>query len=117
MRRGSMRGSFPRESFAWALALVLSVAALLLPAFVNGFPFVFADTGGYLARSFERTLALGRSALYGAFLAAGIPFDFWPNVVVQAGLTVWVLRIVLRAHGLPSPLLLVCVTAALAVAT
>ena len=38
---------------------------MLLPAIYNGFPFIYADTGGYVARPFEGTLELGRSALYG----------------------------------------------------
>jgi hypothetical protein len=90
---------------------------LLLPAFVNGFPFVFADTGGYLARPFERTLALSRSAFYGVFLAAGIPLDFWPNVLVQAGLTAWVMQITLRAYGHRGSLTFACCIVALAVFT
>ncbi len=106
-----------RKNFSWAAALSMSIIALLLPALVNGFPFVFADTGGYLARPFEHTLALGRSAFYGLFLAAGIPFDFWPDIVIQAGLTVWVVQIVLRVYGLATPLTLVCVITALTVAT
>ena len=90
-----------RKNVAW-----IAAALLALPAFVNGFPFVFADTGGYLARPFEHALALGRSAFYGLFLAAGIPFDFWPNIMVQAGLTVWVMQIALRAWGYGGPLTL-----------
>jgi hypothetical protein len=81
------------------LVFVLSVIALLTPALWNGFPLVFADTGGYLARPFEGTLDIGRSAFYGAFLAAGIPFDFWPNVIVQAALTAWLLMLLLRVDG------------------
>jgi hypothetical protein len=106
-----------RKNVAWIAAALLALMALLLPAFVNGFPFVFADTGGYLARPFERALALGRSALYGLFLAAGIPFDFWPNIMVQAGLTVWVMQIALRAYGYGGPLTLASLMVALAVLT
>jgi hypothetical protein len=85
---------------AWFLAIWLSLAALLAPALWNGFPLVFADTGGYLARAFEGSLDIGRSALYGAFLAAGVRFNFWPNVVVQAALTLWIIALAMRAHGL-----------------
>jgi hypothetical protein len=75
-------------------------AAVLSPAVWNGFPLVFADTGGYLERWSERSLDIGRSALYGAFLAAGVPLRFWPNVAVQAALTVWIVALVLRVNGL-----------------
>jgi hypothetical protein len=80
--------------------LVLAAFALLAPALFNGFPLVFADTGGYLARPFERTLEIGRSALYGAFMAAGLPLHFWPAVLAQAALTVWLIALTLRSHGL-----------------
>jgi hypothetical protein len=88
-----------KQVLARPAAFLLGLLALLVPALLNGFPLVFADTGGYLARPFERTLALGRSAFYGLFLAAGIPFEFWPNIVIQVGLTVWLIRIVLRELG------------------
>jgi len=78
--------------------LVVPLLVLLGPALWNGFPFIFADTGGYLARPFEDTLELGRSALYGAFLATGIPFDFWSNVIAQALITVWIIHLTLRTH-------------------
>jgi hypothetical protein len=77
-----------------------AIAALLWPALWNGFPIVFYDTGGYLARPFTQTLGLGRSALFGAFLAGGIPLNFWPNIVVQAAVMAWLLTLELRAQGL-----------------
>ncbi|MFZ1894631.1 MAG: hypothetical protein WAU59_11215 [Rhodoplanes sp.] len=84
---------------AWSLVFVAMVPALLWPALANRFPLVFYDTGGYLVPVFEQELHLGRSALYGAFLALGIPLDFWPNVVIQAALAGWVVILTLRAHG------------------
>jgi hypothetical protein len=72
---------------------------LAAPALWNGFPIIFPDTGGYLLRPIEGTLDLGRSALYGLFLATSIPLAFWPAVVAQAALTVWLIVLVLRAHG------------------
>jgi hypothetical protein len=88
----------PARRLAWPAAAVLMVSALLGPALWNGFPLIFADTGGYLLRPFDGTLELGRSALYGAFLAAAIPLDFWPNVLVQAALAVWIIALTLRTH-------------------
>jgi hypothetical protein len=83
---------------AWPAAAVLMVVLLLAPALWNGFPLIFADTGGYLLRPFEHSLELGRSALYGAFLAAAIPLEFWPNVLIQAALAAWIITLTLRTH-------------------
>ena len=84
---------------SWTIAASVMIAALLWPALWNGFPIVFHDTGGYLARPFEGTLAFGRSAFYGAFLALGIPLGFWPNVAAQAALIAWLVVLTLRTHG------------------
>jgi hypothetical protein len=90
--------TFSAKPLIWPGGFALMVLALLAPALWNGFPLIFADTGGYLARPFEGTLDIGRSALYGAFLASAIRLEFWPNVLVQAALTVWLLALTLRTH-------------------
>ncbi len=84
----------------WAAAIAVSIAALLAPAIWNGFPLIFPDTGGYLERPFDGTLEIGRSALYGTLLAVGIPLQFWPTVMIQAALTLWIIALVLKVHGL-----------------
>jgi hypothetical protein len=84
----------------WALASAVMLLALAWPALWNGFPIVFHDTGGYLARPFEATLLMGRSAIYGAFLLIGIEYDFWPNVIMQGALVAWLVLVTLRVHGL-----------------
>jgi hypothetical protein len=48
---------------AWPAAAVLMVLPLLKPALWNGFPLIYADTGGYLLRPFEHSLELGRSSM------------------------------------------------------
>jgi hypothetical protein len=58
-----------------------------------------------------------RGAAYGLILAAGAWGNFWPVVVLQAALTVWVLHLLLRAHGYSRPWILLNVTLALSVAT
>lgn len=91
---------------------------LLLPALWNGFPLLFFDTGGYLARPFDGTLAAGRSAVYGFWLNAGAFGNFWPVVIAQSALTVWIVALMLKSHGLGSkPLPLVILVALLSVAT
>jgi hypothetical protein len=95
-----------------------STLLLMLPALWNGFPLLQYDTGGYLARWHEGTLQLSRAVTYGLLLTAGAPWNFWPVVLVQSALTVWVMSLVLRAHGLGGrPLLLLGITAFLAIAT
>lgn len=101
----------------WPATCAAMAGIMLLPALWNGFPFVFADTGGYLIRPFMGTLELGRSALYGAFLAAGISLDFWPCVIVQALLCACLISLVLRTQGLTRPATALAVVVAMCVCT
>ncbi len=103
-----------RERAPWAIAILLSIALLTAPALWNGFPFIFPDTGSYLTGPLQGTLNLGRSAVYGLFLDAGMPLAFWPNIVAQAALIVWLLTLTLRAHHLARPWLALGVVAILA---
>jgi hypothetical protein len=65
----------------------------LLPALVNGFPFVFPDTGTYLADSGLRHIPQDRSVYYGIFnRLTNLRLSPWPTVVVQSLLTAWVIR-------------------------
>ena len=82
------------------MASIAMVLALMAPALWNGFPLIFPDTGGYLDRPVLGTLGMGRSALYGLFLYAGVPLSFWPNAVLQSALTAWLIVLTLRANGL-----------------
>ena len=73
---------------------------LIAPALWNGFPLLQYDTGGYLARWYEGILVPSRAVVYGLMLNAGVPLAFWPVLLVQAAATVWVIALMLRAHGL-----------------
>ncbi len=81
-------------------AALTATLILLAPALWNGFPLLQYDTGGYLARWWEGYLVPSRSVSYGLFVAAGWPLDFWPVIAAQAAVTVWVVALVLRVHGL-----------------
>jgi len=110
--------NFQRNSLAWTLASIAMVLALMTPALWNGFPLIFPDTGGYLDRPVLGTLGMGRSALYGLFLYAGVPLSFWPNAVLQSALTAWLIVLTLRANGLGGrPWLALAVVAGLSVGT
>jgi hypothetical protein len=107
-----------RDRALWALAVILSMALLMAPALWNGFPLLQYDTGGYLLPWFDGRLHTNRSAPYGLLLVAGRWADFWPVLIVQSALTVWVLALSLRAHRLGGrPLLLLAIVAALCVLT
>lgn len=104
--------------FARIGAAFAATAMLLVPAFWNGFPLLQYDTGGYLARWFEHTLAPNRSTVYGLLLTAFANLEFWPVVVLQAASTVWVLALMLRVHDVGErPVFLIGVTALLTVTT
>jgi hypothetical protein len=97
---------------------VSAIFILLLPALWNRFPLLEYDTGGYLARWFEGYLVPSRSTTYGLLLAAGWPLDFWPVVILQAAVTVWIVGLLLRVHRFPvHPIALPAVTAVLSLMT
>jgi len=107
-----------RDRARWALASLLCIAILSAPAVWNRFPLLQWDTGGYIARWYEHSLVISRSTVYGLFLDAGSGLAFWPVVVVQGALTVWVLALSLRAVGLANrPWLLTAIVATLSVVT
>lgn len=83
----------------WALAAALCIALLIAPALWNGFPLLQNDTGGYLARWYEGYLVTSRAVVYGLILNAGSLLAFWPVVIVQSALTVWIVALMARAHG------------------
>ncbi|WP_245434273.1 hypothetical protein [Pseudolabrys taiwanensis] len=107
-----------RDRASWALVIFLSVAILIAPAIWNGFPLLQWDTGGYLARTYESVLVPSRPVAYGLILRAGVPFDFWPVLILQSLLTVWIVALTLRTQGLGGrPWLLAGVIATLSALT
>ncbi|MCK9918881.1 hypothetical protein MXD81_58135 [Microbacteriaceae bacterium K1510] len=107
-----------RDRACWALVTIFSVSLLLAPAVWNGFPLLQWDTGGYLARTYESILVPSRPVAYGLILRAGVPFAFWPVLLVQSLLTVWIVALTLRTQGLGGrPWLVAGVIATLSAAT
>ena len=88
------------------------------PAIWNGFPLMEWDTGGYLARWYDHTLVINRAVPYGLLLNAGSFLAFWPVLIVQSLLTIWILALMLRVHELGGrPMLLTAVVVALSTLT
>src|SRR5436190_21610222 len=92
-------------------ASAVAMLILLAPALWNGFPLLQYDTGGYIARWYEGTLEVSRSTVYGIFLNLLARPDFWPAIVVQAALTVWILSLVSRLHGFGTRAVLIIISA------
>ena len=109
--RGAVRASH-------LAATLVCLVALLLPALWNGYPLLQYDTGGYLARWYEGYLVPSRSTVFGLFLHIGEDLHFWPELVLQAGCTVWVIWLVLRVFGFgAAPWCLAIIVAGLSVLT
>jgi hypothetical protein len=107
-----------RARAQWALAVILSLALLTAPALWNGFPLLQYDSGGYLARWYEGILVPSRAVVYGLLLSVSVPLGLWPVLLLQSTLTVWIVALMLRAHGCGGrPWLLAGVIAALSVCT
>jgi hypothetical protein len=96
---------------------VTAMLVVLAPALWNGFPFLQFDTGGYIARWYEGTLEVSRSTVYGLFLDLLAQPDFWPAVIVQVAVAIWMLALAMRVYGFAGPLRLVLTVAMLCVLT
>jgi hypothetical protein len=102
----------------WAFVLALATLALVAPALWNSFPLLQYDTGGYLARWYEGYLVPSRPGAYGLVLAAAASLRFWPVVLIQAALALWVLALMLRCFGLGGrPLVLLAIVSLLSLVT
>ncbi|MBN9545052.1 MAG: hypothetical protein J0I19_06240 [Alphaproteobacteria bacterium] len=76
----------------FALGVAILTGLFLAIALWNGFPLVFYDTGGYLAEGLEGVFLAERSPVYSLLLlVTGAAYSLWPVVILQAGLTAWLI--------------------------
>jgi hypothetical protein len=87
-----------RERVLAALCAVAATVALLMPAIVNGYPFVFADTGTYLHSAMRLYVPYDRPVFYSIF-AVLLHWHLtpWPIVIAQSALIVILIRLVAKA--------------------
>ena len=86
-----------RKPLGGVASLAAAVLLLLWPAWHNGYPLVFSDTGTYLTQIVERHLGWDRPMFYSlAILPLHLTLTNWPVVVAQAVLTVYLLCVTLR---------------------
>lgn len=78
-------------------AIGLAALMLLWPAFWNGYPLVFSDTGTYLTQTIDHYLGWDRPVFYSLFLyPLHLQQTLWPPVVAQAVLAAWLLHLLRR---------------------
>src|ERR1700754_667798 len=82
---------------ATALAIIIAATLLLWPAFWNGYPLVFSDTGTYLSQAIEHYAGWDRPVFYSLFLLPlHLAITTWPVIAAQALLTVYTLHLAHR---------------------
>ena len=99
-------------------ALVLAALMLVWPAFWNGYPLIFADTGTYLGQALLVYLGWDRPPFYSLFLlATHLRLTLWGPVLAQGLIVAHLLALTLRVLGRPDPWLLLAAAAALSALT
>ena len=74
------------------------VALLIWPAWMNGYPIVFADSGTYLSQAIRHYIGWDRPATYSVFLLlTHWTLTIWPSIIVQALMVAYALDVVRRA--------------------
>jgi hypothetical protein len=103
---------------AWVWVSAVTIPLMLIaPALWNGYPLLQYDTGGYLARWYERYLVPSRSTVFGLYLHFGEDSSFWINLGIQALATLWMLQLTLRVFGMVRPSRLAAVSIILVLTT
>jgi hypothetical protein len=77
-------------------APIFFAIAYLVPAFVNGFPLVYWDTGGYLIAGVDDDYVPNRSSFYAWFLEYAGDQSVWLIVLIQSAIAAFLLAAVVR---------------------
>ena len=111
-----MEGSF---RFRSVLSVWLGAFVLCTPAFLNNFPFLYADTGTYLMAGFRGYPSDIRAMTYGIFLRhVSLMESLWLVILVQGLMVSWAIHTFYRSFStkylsiapLASILVLTCMT-------
>lgn len=74
------------------LFYLLAAFTLLIPAFYNGYPLVYSDTGSYIASGMDLVIPEHRTIMYGLFIRFfSFNFSFWLVVFAQSLIVFYVL--------------------------
>ena len=106
-----------RSAFA---AILVGAALLIWPAFFNGYPLLFSDSGGFLHQTLGPLMLWDKPYIYGPFLHAfHWRISLWGPVVAQGLIlshVLWLTQRVLRGDATPLWHIGLCAFAALATA-
>jgi len=92
---GERRPSRPIIAFA---SVILGGLILIWPAFVNGYPLVFSDTGAFLHQTLGPLVIWDKPHVYGPLIhASHIRVTLWGPSVAQGALLSWLLWLLQRA--------------------
>ena len=98
------------------IATIVGALILCWPAYLNGFPLVFGDTGNYIGQAILHYVGWNAPPFYSMFLlATDWRLTLWTPILVQGVIVTSLLSMVLRQFGLrgPWPTLSACVALAL----
>lgn len=80
------------------LFYLLAAFTLLIPAFYNGYPLVYSDTGSYIQSGMDLVIPEHRTIMYGLFVRFfSLNFSLWSAVFVQSLIVSYVLWQVTKA--------------------
>lgn len=113
----------PAEPLAPSASVFASIALaaliILVPALINGYPFIFSDTGTYLLSPLKLQIPWDRPVFYGIFaILTNWTISPWPTIFVQAAIVASLILILSQSlFGLKSPWTLVGICTLLTAAT
>ena len=94
------------------IAIVIGGALLLWPAWLNGYPLVFSDTGGFLHQTLGPLMLWDKPWIYGPLLhLLHGRVSLWPAAIAQALVIshlIWLAQRALRGTATPGRHLLAC---------
>ncbi len=102
-------------SISMIVATVIGALILCWPAYLNGFPLVFGDTGNYIGQAILHYIGWNAPPFYSIFLlATDWRLTLWTPILVQGLIVVSLLLMLLRQFDLrgPWPVLIACVALA-----
>ena len=90
---------FVNKSIPNWISVFLGAILLLFPAFRNGYPFLYADTGSYISAGFDGNPNGIRTMTYGIFMRHfSLAESFWLVAFFQTLMVSWVIHLFLKRY-------------------